>query len=131
MNFRITKEASKANYFLQEVTENRVPDNQHTFCLDHLRSPAASDEVRVFKNKIVVTEAQASGALNPNDANEKAKMRRRVTGVNQESTPFLQLVASKAVDHTAGIVRRFIRTAFILLSNRAGFSPARSSLGRE
>lgn len=96
-----------------------IPDNQHTFCLDHLRSPLASDEVRVFKNKI--KELPAS--------EQTGTPVRRYSAKNEENTPFLQLIASKAVDHTAGIVRRFLRAAFILITNKKDFTSARAAVG--
>jgi hypothetical protein len=120
LNFKITKDIERQDYFLQNITIDRVPDNQHTFCLDHLRSPLASDEVRVFKNKITTTLVDAG------DAGSTKLTKRSVTAINPDSTPFLQLVASKAVDHTAGIIRRIIRVAFTLLSNKGSLS--RSSL---
>lgn len=129
VNFVITKLKTDPFHVLQAVTPAHVPDNQHTFCLDHLRSPTASDEVRVFKNKINVTEAADDPVKST--AGISLRPRRKATGVDQKSTPYLQLVASKAVDHTAGIIRRFIRAAFILLTNRGGFAPAgRSAVGR-
>src|SRR5262249_7204525 len=101
------------------------PDNNHVFCLDHLRSPLASDEVRVFKNKITTVESLAPP---PNSTAAGAQNSQGSKSIAHEDTPYLQLVASKAVDHTAGIIRRLLRAAFILMTNRGGFTGARSSL---
>jgi hypothetical protein len=128
INLVITKLKTEPFHVLQAITPTQVTDNQHTFCLDHLRSPTASDEVRVFKNKISVVEATDDPVNSP--AGIALRQRPKITAVNQKSTPFLQLVASKAVDHTAGIIRRLVRAAFILLTNSGGFSSARSSVGR-
>lgn len=87
----------------------KVPDNRHTYCLDHLASAFADDTVRVFKEKLT-----AQGT----DFN-----------VGTEATPFLQLVASNAVDQTATIIRKVIRTAFILISGNPSFAGARSAVG--
>ena len=126
LNFKITKNPDQAFHVLQSIGTERVPDNQHTFCLDHLRSALASDEIRVFKNRLTVEEGSPTGEI---DFPITAAQKRVVKKISQDSTPFLQLVASKAVDHTAGIIRRFIRTAFILLTNKATFAPARSAVG--
>jgi hypothetical protein len=127
LNFVITKATDQPYHVLQGVNFVRVPDNQHTFCLDHLRSPLASDEVRVFKNRITTTESDSATIKSP--AGVVLGKKRTVSSVAQTSTPFLQLIASKAVDHTAGIIRRFIRTAFVLLTNKGGFNPGRSAVG--
>src|SRR5262249_16840218 len=131
LTFVVTKTQGQPYHVLQKIDSKRVPDNQHTFCLDHLRSPTSSDEVRVFKNKINMEEGTKEGttaAAIKSASNVEVRKRRAITSVTQESTPYLQLIASKAVDHTAGIIRRFIRTAFILLTNK-GFTPARSAVG--
>jgi len=123
VNFVISKKKEDPYHVLQSIKTTPVPDNQHTFCLDHLRSPLASDEVRVFKNKIETTkEVDVDNAKG-----FSAPVKRAVTSVAPVSTPFLQLIVSKAVDHTAGIIRRLIRTAFILLTNKGGFNPGRNA----
>lgn len=127
LSFQITKEVTPPgppNHRLKDIEPKQVPDNQHMFCLDHLRSPLASDEVRVFKNKIVVEEEDP--AKTENEGGIIVPKKRKVTEIKYKSTPYLQLIASRAVDNTAGIVRRFIRTAFILLTNKGSFSGGRS-----
>jgi hypothetical protein len=124
LHFVITKIPSDPFHVLQVIEARRVPDNQHTFCLDHLRSALASDEVRVFKNKITTTkETDTDKSTGP-----ELPKKRAVTSVSPSSTPFLQLIASKAVDHTAGIIRRVIRAAFILITNKGSFNPGRSAV---
>jgi hypothetical protein len=111
VHFTISKNAGEPFHFLSALETIPVPDSQHVFCLDHLASAFSSDEIRVHKNKINVP----TGA-SPQDA------------ITDASTPYLQLIASKAVDHTAGIIRRIIRIAFIVLTNRPDFTPARSAV---
>jgi hypothetical protein len=130
LNFVITKTPDDPSYVLQPINATPIPDNEHTFCLDHLRSPLASDEVVVFKNKIVSQEDPSDGSTAIKIAGSVVlRNKRKITSVTQTSTPFLQLVASKAVDHTAGIIRRIIRAAFILISNKGDFNPGRSAVG--
>jgi hypothetical protein len=128
LRITITKKPGEPFHVLQSLAPERVPDNQHTFCLDYLRSPLASDQVRVFKNKIKAGVSTTEG----DKANGKLfRGKRVVDSVESETTPFLQLIASRAVDHTSGIIRRFIRTAFILLTNKGTFAPARSAVGQK
>ncbi|WP_217578411.1 hypothetical protein [Mesorhizobium sp. GbtcB19] len=90
-----------------EQADKKVPDNRHTYCLDHLASAFADDTVRVFKERVTATDSTPA----------------------KEATPFLQLVASNAVDQTATIIRKLIRTAFILISGNPNFAGARSAVG--
>jgi len=120
LKFQITKNPNDAYHVLQDVGQERIPDSQHTFCLDYLRSATSSDQVRMFKNKITAEETDE----NLPGTTIKLRKTRQIKGVSQDNTPFLQLIASRAVDHTAGIIRRIIRTAFTLLSNKGDFTPA-------
>lgn len=90
---------------IKVVSDKRVPDNRQTYCLDHLASAFSDDSVRIAKNKT--------------DDN----------GKTTATTPYLQLVASNANDQSATIIRKLIRTAFILISGRPNFAGARSTLG--
>jgi hypothetical protein len=83
----------------------RVPDNQFTFCLDHLKNGFADDSVRVEKNKM-------------SDDNKTVS-----------ASPFLTLVASHATDRSVDVIRKLILTAFRILSGNAGFTSARSAIG--
>ncbi len=114
LRFIITKKSGDKFHVLRQIEPKAVPDNRHVFCLDHLRSAFADDQVRVFKNK-----AEVKPAANP-PGNAQANS-------TDVTTPFLQLIASKAIDRTASIVRRFVRAAFILLSNKGDFKPANRS----
>ena len=86
----------------------RVAENRHTFCLDHLASAFADDLVFVSKTRV-----ESNGTVN----------------TAAKPTPFLQLIASKAVDQTANIVRKLIRTAFILISGNPDVEGARVAIG--
>lgn len=84
--------------------DKRVPDNKQTYCLDYLSNSFADDTVRVAKDRTDVNN-------------------------NTVTTPYLQLVASNAKDQSATIIRKLIRTAFILISGSPNFAGARSALG--
>ncbi|GLQ78856.1 hypothetical protein GCM10007881_23720 [Mesorhizobium huakuii] len=100
-------ESADAPYHTIKIEgDKRVADNRQTYCLDHLASAFADDTVRVFKEKLTGTPVAPA----------------------TEATPFLQLVASNAVDQTANIVRKIIRTALILLSGNPGFAGARAGI---
>jgi hypothetical protein len=83
-----------------------VADNKHVFCLDHLVNSFADDTVRVFKQKVESNGTPGSSA-----------------------SPFLQLIASSAIDKSPDIIRKIIRTAFIILSGNKDFSSARATVG--
>lgn|GEM_PF-2050801 len=130
LRIQITKKKTDPFHVLQSIDVARVPDNQHTFCLDYLRSPTSSDQIRVLKNKIKAEQTTPAATIEFKTIAElRTAQKRVVKSVSQETTPFLQLIASKAVDHTAGIIRRFIRAAFILLTNKGDFTSARSAFG--
>ena len=100
------------DFILKKLETEAVPDNAHNYCFEHDDNPFAEDAVRVYKNKInLSTDTQSD-----------------VTETTKETTPYLQLVASKAVDHTAAIIRNFIRAAFIGISNNPDF-PGRAAVG--
>lgn len=104
------------NFILANLDTTAVPDNGHHYCLEHDNNPFAEDSIRVYKDKIV-----DDNSVTPTSYKASSDT------VKNERTPFLQLVASKAVDHTAGIIRNFIRAIFIGLSNNPDF-PGRAKL---
>jgi hypothetical protein len=126
LHIQITKKTDDNYHILNVADAIPKPDNQHIFCLDHLRSTTANDEIRVLKNKITVNTFDSQKTFQTVAAETTP---RTINKISQESTPYLQLVASKSVDHTAGIIRRFIRAAFVLLTNKGSFASARSKLG--
>jgi hypothetical protein len=117
LHVRIT--SSGDNFTLANLEAEAVPDNAHNYCLEHDSNPFAEDSIRVYKDKIDVKEGTPGVyQIADTDAAEAIRLR----------TPYLQLIASKAVDHTAGIIRNIIRTVFIGLSNNPAFS-GRAGLG--
>ncbi len=121
LQFTVTQ--VEENFVLQKVDVRRFADNAHIYCLDHLRSAFADDTIRVHKEKVVVRNpAEQKAHKEQLDAEDADTVARRMT------SPFLQLIGSKAIDHTAGIIRNAIRAAFILISNNPGFTPAREGV---
>ena len=122
LHFKVVKTSS--DFMMQTINEERVPDNRHIYCLDHLQNGFVHDVVRVFKNKVTQKEGMGE-TLTPAKTTGDGTIK-----YDKDNTPFLQLIASKAVDHTAGIIRNFIQAVFIGISGNPNFnSGQRSSNG--
>ena len=90
---------------LQEVS---ISDPNRVYCLDHLASPTAKDEISVVRGTPAFREETPRTA--------------------QTSTSLLTFVSSNTIDYTADIIRKVIRTIFIALSGDANFAPVARSL---
>jgi hypothetical protein len=101
-NSRDPLTAATAMTLIEEVS---VADPRRVYCLDHLSSPTAKDTIKVFRG--------ASTATAPPPLQRSA----------QASTQLLNFVSSNTIDYTADIIRKFIRSAFILVSGKPDFKP--------
>jgi hypothetical protein len=99
------KTAVTALTALEEVT---VPDTERVYCLDHLASGFASDDIKVFRGDPPAAELSSRSV--------------------RTSTQLLSFVSSNSIDYTADIFRRIIRTIFIALSGKPDFTPVARSL---
>jgi hypothetical protein len=108
LNLKVYETATVFQFAIAPGTT--VADNNHVFCLDHLVNSFADDTVRVFKQTVTDNDT-----INP--------------VVGTLASPFLQLIASSAIDRSPDIIRKIIRTAFIILSGNKDFSSARASVG--
>lgn len=114
MRIQVLKPAKDLRFHTIKIeTSEPVPENRHTFCLDHLANAFADDTVRVFREKVAATATDAA---------------KHDSTTTSEATPFLQLVASRAVDQSVEIARKLIRTAFILISGNPDFAGARAGI---
>ena len=77
---------------LTALEEATVPDTDRVYCLDHLASGFASDDIKVYRG-------------DPPAANLPARSVRT-------STQLLSFVSSNSIDYTADIFRRIIRAIF-------------------
>jgi len=98
-------------------------DKSLTFCLDHIADPLADDDIRIIK---------ASGQLDPSygELDPKKADPTKVTlgqytdaGNKDYGSQILQWVVSNTVDQSEYIAKTLVRTAFIGLSGKAGFTP--------
>jgi hypothetical protein len=103
-------------YVLETLEPVRRADERYTFCLDYLASPLANDDVQVNRSRKSTPDDPVTG--------------KPVVVPISTASPFLQLVTSHAVDATAIIIRKLVRTIFIGLSQNANFTPARTLPGK-
>ena len=87
LRIQIARVSTSQEYVLHTISQVVRSDNARAFCLDYLASSFSDDQVRVKKSK------------------------------DSGGTQFLQVISSEVVDQTSLILRRFIRTAFIAISN--------------
>ena len=99
--------SDRINFAMTSPVASVVPDREHTYCLDHLSNIFADDAVWVRKEV-----AQDPGAA------ESSRVGKH--------SPYLQLVASNAVDQSVTVIRKLIRAVFLLISNDGSFSDGRS-----
>ncbi len=124
LKVKIVKASASGDFVMQTLDLKTVPDNAHVYCFEHTGNPFAEDAIRVFKNKITKKGATSGTNYVVSEGDETKSQ------TKEDITPFLQLVASKSVDHTAGIIRNFIQAFFMGISNNPNFD-ARAFLGRK
>lgn len=100
-------------------------DKSLVFCLDHIVDPLADDEIRIIKS---------SGQMDPSYAKDETPTQGELVGsqylVGTEiknnkdyGSQLLQWVVSNTVDQSEYIAKVLVRTAFIALSGKSGFTP--------
>jgi hypothetical protein len=98
----------KALTVLTALDEISIADGDRMYCLDHLASPTAKDDINVVRGM------PASLPTPPRLA--------------RTSTNLLTFVASNTIDYTADIIRRIVRAIFIGISGKPDFTPVARSL---
>ncbi|MEM8971185.1 MAG: hypothetical protein AAGD43_03875 [Pseudomonadota bacterium] len=107
----VVRDVSSAGnpYMIQQIDPRTRADRRFSFCLDYLASPFADDIIQVDRGKA---------------ADRKQGLTSETNKGSRGATPFLQLVTSNAVDQTALVVRKLIRTIFVGISQNPNFQPA-------
>jgi hypothetical protein len=93
---------------LTALEEISVTDANRVYCLDHLSSPSAKDDIKVIRGI-------------PPQTNTPPR-------TVQTSTNLLTYLSSNTIDYTADILRKIVRAIFIGISGQSDFKPVARSL---
>jgi hypothetical protein len=99
------KDENGTNIVMAPLAQIRRPDNDRFYCLDHLASAFAKDDVRITKATLDVAVTKQDGT----------------PGTASRPTQYLGIISSAAVDQTAIIIRKLIRAIAIGITKNAGF----------
>jgi hypothetical protein len=99
---------AKAQTIMTALEEVTVADDDRIYCLDHLSSPTAKDDINIVRGAPVIAPPYGRN--------------------NQTSTNLLSFISSNSIDYTADIIRKLIRAAFIAISGKPDFTPIARSL---
>ncbi|EAQ46903.1 hypothetical protein MED193_16959 [Roseobacter sp. MED193] len=127
---KITVSASDAEgsvkTFLDELEAAPRADSSRIYCLNHLASGTANDKVVVRRSKRV--DDQAAFIDTPLRTRREALANDEIPDAVGQDTSMLQLISSRAIDQSALIARKFIRTGVAIHTNRVSKSLGTFSL---